>query len=514
MSSFNKIVQFFLSKYYNNLKYSNRMLSATRIFFERTTNYSQTVSNLGNVYRNSKWSDLKIQNIKTSFFNQFLNIFVVFILILLFIMVLSRIGYVDTLYLFQAPSDLWYVFYDTLKYSYLYLLSVVYALYMKVNLYISNIFKNRIIPNTLTKELDNVALLKTTTNSQVKHIKYINNTQLSINRDTLLLALYLQKTVNSLSMLDKGFISFRKKNLIENISLVENYEEQVHNILYLSLSKEFPLVLNQKHSIINLEGSKILANNKTNFLKVYSQETNLAFLNSLPFNIQKIFIDNAQLNVNLSKQNRWLWKSSLLSDKIVLKMSTVTHLKKLYGVPYLNNSQNNSSIWLSNKLVSKKNFYKFNNLNYNLGLNLNSTVNNYLTSYNNINLNNFENSFFWVVNRFKFLQSMPNNNQFINFITKPNTSTPVNNITLQQTQKNVLLYDYYTSQKSLTFYRFMNINSIKSPSTLGANYAVQPLWLSSDNYDLLNISDINFIGNCYTSSLPSSNNMSFFSNLY
>ena len=49
-----RVISFFTTKYYNNLKYNNRMLSSLRIFFEKTNKYTTSMSVLGNVYRNSK----------------------------------------------------------------------------------------------------------------------------------------------------------------------------------------------------------------------------------------------------------------------------------------------------------------------------------------------------------------------------------------------------------------------------------------------------------------------------
>ena len=55
-----KLFNFFIIKYSENLKYNNSFTTALRLFFERTTKINATISNLGNVYRNSKWTDLKI----------------------------------------------------------------------------------------------------------------------------------------------------------------------------------------------------------------------------------------------------------------------------------------------------------------------------------------------------------------------------------------------------------------------------------------------------------------------
>ena len=100
------MINFFSTKYYNNLKYNNKMISTTRIFFERTTKQQQTVANLGNVYRNSKWSDLKVQNIKTSFTNQFITVFVILTLIFFLYLFVFRFSISDINLFFVVPSKL------------------------------------------------------------------------------------------------------------------------------------------------------------------------------------------------------------------------------------------------------------------------------------------------------------------------------------------------------------------------------------------------------------------------
>ena len=82
------------------------MISTTRIFFERTTKQHQTVANLGNVYRNSKWSDLKVQNIKTNFVNQFVTVIAVFILLLFLYFFIFRFSVLDISLFFVVPSKL------------------------------------------------------------------------------------------------------------------------------------------------------------------------------------------------------------------------------------------------------------------------------------------------------------------------------------------------------------------------------------------------------------------------
>ena len=48
------MLNFFLSKYMNNTRTKNKTLAPLRIFFERNNKVTNTITNLGNVFRNSK----------------------------------------------------------------------------------------------------------------------------------------------------------------------------------------------------------------------------------------------------------------------------------------------------------------------------------------------------------------------------------------------------------------------------------------------------------------------------
>jgi hypothetical protein len=83
---FNKLFTFFYTKYYNNLKYNHKLLFFLKIFFERNNKFNANFTILGNTYRNSKWSNLSISNIKISHINNLTWYFylVIFSLILIF----------------------------------------------------------------------------------------------------------------------------------------------------------------------------------------------------------------------------------------------------------------------------------------------------------------------------------------------------------------------------------------------------------------------------------------------
>ena len=72
MNKFKKLFNYYLSSYLNNSRTLNNLYSFLKIFFERNNKIDSTVASFGNVYRNSKWTNLQTQNIKKLFIKQWL----------------------------------------------------------------------------------------------------------------------------------------------------------------------------------------------------------------------------------------------------------------------------------------------------------------------------------------------------------------------------------------------------------------------------------------------------------
>jgi hypothetical protein len=105
----------------------------------------------------------------------------------------------------------------------------------------------------------------------------------------------------------------------------------------------------------------------------------------------------------LSRENRWLTKHSLMSYDFITKLNSITHTKKVYGNNQLNSNSSDKNIWISNRLISADTFY---NLNLNEGASDKSILTtNILTKSTCLHLNNLEESIFWLLIRFKFLQT-------------------------------------------------------------------------------------------------------------
>ena len=65
-------------------------MALTKLIFERTTKTAQSFKALGNVYRNSKWADLNVFNIKSNFTKQFKQITVLLMLLFTLLLLITN----------------------------------------------------------------------------------------------------------------------------------------------------------------------------------------------------------------------------------------------------------------------------------------------------------------------------------------------------------------------------------------------------------------------------------------
>lgn len=207
-----RLTNFFASIYSNNSKYNSSYLLYLRLLFERNTKFKSSFAKLGNVFRNSKWNDLKVQNVKVSLVRSWFSTALFSLIILLTIS--SFFGYVNYNQTFFLPA----------------FLSEVVGLFFFILLQLSNAFSLVILKLgflLLAFKLymfrlfgfsSNLWLNFPTFKSGNKHISSLNNTQAfninsygfsskPFNNDTLFNLTYsLSKTIHSLSKLNDSKI--------------------------------------------------------------------------------------------------------------------------------------------------------------------------------------------------------------------------------------------------------------------------------------------------------------------
>jgi len=345
----------------NNTRTKNKTLAPLRIFFERNNKVTNTITNLGNVFRNSKWSDLKFQNIKTSHVN---NQVYFFITLFLGLFVLN--------YIILQPTS---IVLNTLVYTKRTLTMFLQMIFFLISIYITTILywitnwfyrTEQKIHNNLFFS-NNVVRGVESTNAVVFN-NAINDTNSWNTNATQFLNLY--KTTNTLHNINHSelinFYNDTTLNLDNN-----TFMYKIMPILKNS-NKDKNLVLfgNDHNFIINS-----LSSSSFNSIKTYTLTPNdiNSLLKSQPDLGVKLF--DLKTPMLAAKQDRWLLKNSFITHNVNLSNNANIASKRLLGSNLLNSNLTENNVWASNYLNNKNiaqlsntlditNRYMFENYNF------------------------------------------------------------------------------------------------------------------------------------------------------
>ena len=450
------------------------MYSFLKIFFERNNKIDSTVSSFGNVFRNSKWSNLQIQNIKKLFIKQWLGFFLFIVLSSLFIFTFSEttlnIIYLSFFYFKQTVNEL-------LTNCYYFVGCVLYQLHSYLNsLLLSNQVK---VLKTNKVNLDTPS---------VKANVSLNSTQTlqTQNYSTLntLNTFFLQKTLP----------------LVNNLSFSPTvHQELTSSSNHLNLSSDFTVKIHHSTISNSVKSWNKLSSPLTNEVSyILSPKLNSDFNNSITLSttLDSLYANEGNFSSdpmltetltqgynNIAKQQRWLTRNFWSNQNFVNDSNLITQAKTFIQNPLLSNSAIDTNIWLSNKLVGTETesaSLVFNQL----------TPNSDLLSV----FNSFDSSRFFLNQRYSFLNRL-DNQTIINSISKPSLSTPVstsNTVTLKLT----LLQSYFTRNvvsNTLLYTPSVNSKFLDRNLTLTSNAfsnEVRNLFVATTFTDLLQQGDL------------------------
>ena len=451
-------------KLYNWIKYKTLPSSyffKNRLFIEREGRYKRVLNNFGLVFRNAKWANYELSNIKLKFkVNYFYYIF--WIVLFFWVLLLTVQFWYFYLYSLLFNSVLYYIWlcFDTIVYYLSFSSWIILILFSNlVKWLFSNLFMQ-----TLTTYADTSATTKKTMFYPNKpSLFYIwftnNNSSVFINNLNVLEKVfetklnpikwnffadyfaYLYKTVFLLNLINhKSWFT----QAYHNFSIVNNKSYQLNNVFsvndnnfttYLSLylykslvsqktNKRLPITTQfdlAKWSlgslIFELNNSLVGKKWKNGNFYLYSS-TNINYYNTYYLELLSL-TDLFTAQLNIAKQNRWLYKYSLLHRNLFSAMVNITTTKKLLNSGFYSISLFNKNLWGSETFTVHSTphtlFNLYNTLFYNDLFNIKKNTYYNFSNFGEFNtdtlsnlllLKNYEVSYFWFVKRSYFFETL------------------------------------------------------------------------------------------------------------
>ena len=423
----NNVFKYFMNTFYTS-KYNNKISSFLRLHFERNNYTIDFFSTLGNTYKNSKWSDLKIQNIKLTHIYSFIKFF--FILFFCFTLLLTLINYnYINLKKFVFPLNSTILLLNEL---FIYILTIFLFYFIKLfNTYFFFNSKNEFLSYKNTIYTKNVKF----------NYNFKQNNNINLNYYNFYKSLYL--TLKKIQYTNLNISDLNSKSSLNNLSnnsfLIKNsdifLESQINEFLINNFSKS------------NILTSNVL--NDLNKLNINNNQVNILYDN---------FLKNSN---EISKQERWMLKNNTISNNLVNSLNKNILIKQFLGNPLEQNDISLKNIWISSKNYMNMNqLLSNNNFNYNWVLNQNKL-------YNNTNVIDFfeksriffEKKNVFTTSSFNNLLSLDNNNYNSNILNIHN-----NNNLQFDFYSLILFYDFeknvftFNTDYSINDFNKLNIN--------------------------------------------------------
>jgi hypothetical protein len=416
---FSLIYRLLFQRLYNWIKYKtlpSSFLFKNRLFIERDSKHRRIMSNFGLTFRNSKWSNFSMSNIKYSFrTNYFKNIFFFFIFFFILLLFFKFNKFYIINFFFNKVAFFFWLSVDSVDYylNFLTWTSIVLTT-MFFNLFYSYFFfsnfgikehKSQKFYNFL-KDTANADLRNTNNNIYVSKndlnwfiYSWLTNSK-SLGIKNKLLESFFDSTVNTnwWNLYNSYFIKMYKlvfflnffdykQNLFLLKSKVNKVQINDSNVLYLNnsniLNNYLKLVIwnylksggsyfYEKNKSINLKFFQKRSEwNLFNFnfeLKSYvfllKSKAGLFYFNNFNFEKLAYLIFNFQEFKNLSKLmenqsnvakwNRWLYRYSLLHRKLLKNSHKITIFKKLINSGIYDSKLFSKNLWISEYFYKKQ----------------------------------------------------------------------------------------------------------------------------------------------------------------
>lgn len=346
MKSTKLFFSYFISRFYDSIKFNHSFAAKAKLYFERSTKYRQTIDVLGNVYRNSKWTDLKIQNIKSTHLTKFIRIN--FIIIFGFIALYLAVFRYSSVSIHSSTSELnylWLLLTDFLNY----VTSVTLILMLNIYTYLTFLYSKytRLIGTSIGLRGNSSETL-----SAYSGLNTFNTTNLV--QPTKLNRLFSNSSVinNNTSNANSLQSLFQLKT---NLDYIETSTKSIHNnscnpspfsVFTSNTISDYNQTLSSRSiSAIESRFSSIKYNNNISKLALTEQSTKELAIDPFLFTATE---DSIKSSLSSANANRWLVKMLPFSESLPFNNLPITKLKENITDPTTESGTANRNIWLAN----------------------------------------------------------------------------------------------------------------------------------------------------------------------
>ena len=418
---FRKYIDRITSKFYSNSRYASSFFYTLKFFFEKNTKHFNVVDKLGNVYRSSKWVDLKLQNLNATSLVRLLFFVSLFVFGSLLTMKLGNPFFADVL---EAPRKLVLHIIDSAYYSWLLLVALSNSIIAKIRNYVmSYVLKMITISNYVNpfrKQSAPTAQLSRKSTPLSKSALF-KNTRTSASNDLLLPGIVeFYNLQTALTRLERSFFNYKKlfdkpspsaKILtdkkpsksdaeLNSLKLYQDTMSFIKDPKY-EVPSTTPYITDLEDSFSDNLDIRLCDTYKY----TYSSSAPHNIFVSFKFSIERNLISNTTANLALGRENRWLSKSNIFSNSLTKTSNSLSQAKKYINNPLFSSFSLNRNLWASTKLTDNADLQALNLTDDSL---LSSgeltTSHGGKSSYSNLNF--MEDSVLWNLNRFTSYQGM------------------------------------------------------------------------------------------------------------
>ena len=516
---FGKYIDLVIKKFYSNARYTSSFFYTLKFFFDKNTKTLNTVAKLGNVYRSSKWVDLRMQNIKVSVSTRYLALFgSLFFLTIICYMEVSLFSTV-----LAAISKITLFFADSLYYSKVFAASILhyYVTSVKKNMCIQVVFTHspRTSTSTICSSKNAYESARTVglPGLPLKSMRYHKHGNKLVS--PLLWNFY--RATSSLAGLANS--RFTAESFFKKVSPLLAITSQKSLIQFAPLNSYFDLNRFHKKMVQETAPNTIeyiqdyeakfygaeLPSSFSLFRWAYSFLPNSGSFARIGLAIERGLMANQTNNAAIGKENRWMWKSNVFSNTTSSSLNAISKLKKFVNNPLFSGSVLNKNLWTSSKATESIDIQSLSLLDGaqqitdELGVVAGGNG-----DYRNINF--MEDSMLWNLNRFSNFQNMQTMHHLI-------SNTPSE--TLPQYSSTGVNPSYFTQHmvKLALSYNFTLTEFYSSGFALKLRLSTPyvPHWYASLGTDLalINYNTTNLIGGCFSTMSPKSKKFLYFENL-